>query len=74
MLLQLLVVIVEVAELVGQDVGVRTEIKGTLSKALLEANDVEAKSVFACDFIALREVVYLLVLIQSLILVGLAGA
>ena len=69
MLLQFLVVIVEVSKLVWQDVRVRAEVEGRLSKALLHAYNVEAESIFAGDLVALWEVVDLLVLVQPFILV-----
>ena len=74
MLLQLLVVVVEVTEFIGEDVGVGTEIKSILTEALLKPHNIEAKSVLPGDFVTLREVIELLVLIQTLILVALAGA
>ena len=74
MLLQLLIVVVEVTELVGQDVGIRAEIESGLSKALLQAHNIEAETVFSCDFVRLWEVIDLLVLIEAFILVAFAAA
>lgn len=51
MLLQLLVVIVKVTELVGQNVGVRHKVEGAFSVPLLHANNVETKSIFTRDFV-----------------------
>ena len=72
MLLQLLVVVVKVAELVRQNVGVRRKVVGLLSKAFLHANYIETEAIFAGDFVTLREMVNLLVLVETLILVTLA--
>ena len=68
-LLQLLIVVVEVAKLVRKDVGVRGEVEGALAKPLLHAHDVEAESILAGDLIRLREVVDFLVLVKTLVLV-----
>ena len=72
MLLELLIVVVEVSKLIRQDVSVRAEVKGTFAEALLEAHDIEAKTVLARDLVTLREVIDLLVLVQALVLVALA--
>jgi hypothetical protein len=50
-LLELLVVVVEVAELLGQDVSVRCQIKGRFTELLLHTNEVEAKTIFARNLI-----------------------
>ena len=68
-LLQLLVMIVEVAKFIRQDVGVWAEVEGRLAKSFLHADDVETESVFSGDFITLGEMVDLLILIQTFILV-----
>lgn len=73
-LLELLVVIVKVAKFIGKDVGVGCEIEGSLSKSFLESDNVEAEAVLPCDLVTLREVVDLLVLVETLVLVALAGA
>jgi hypothetical protein len=73
-LFQLLVVVVEVSELVGQDVGVWYEVEGGLAVALLHAHDVEAQPVFSGDFVALREVVDLLVLVEAFVLKAFASS
>lgn len=69
-LLELLVMIVEVTELVWQDIGVGGEIEGRLTVSLLHTDDVEAETVLAGDFVTLGEMVDLLVLVETLILVG----
>ena len=62
-LLQLLVVVIKVSELVGENVCVWHEVECTFAVALLHAHDVEAKAVFASDFVRLREMIDFLVLI-----------
>lgn len=74
MLLELLVVLVELTKLIRQDVGVRHEVEVLLSVALLHANHVEAEPILARDLMTLREVVDLLVLVESLVEVALAAA
>jgi hypothetical protein len=73
-LLELLVMIVEITELIRKNVSVRNKIKCALAVPFLHAHDVEAQSVFACDLMTLRELVNLLVLVQTLVLIGLARA
>ena len=73
MLLELLIVVVKVAKLIWQDVSVWAEVKCTLAEPFLQPHDVEAKAVLPRNFITLREVIDLLVLIESLILVALTG-
>ena len=73
MLLELLIVVVKVAKLIWQDVSVWAEVKGTLAEPFLQPHDIEAKTVLSRNFITLREVIDLLVLIESLILVALTG-
>ena len=72
MLLQLLIVFVEFAELVRQDVGVWNEVPLGLSIAFLHPDDVKAKTVLARNFMTLREVVDLLILIEAFVQVTLA--
>ena len=74
MLLQLLIMVVKVAELVWQDVGVRGEIEGRLAKPLLQAHNVEAKTILTGNLVRLGEMVQLLVLIETFILIALARA
>ncbi len=74
MLLQFLVMVIKVAKLVRQDVCVRAKVKGRFTEALLQSHNIEAKAIFAGDFVRLREMVNLLVLIKTLILVAFAGA
>jgi len=71
-LLQLLVVGVEVPEFIRQDVCIWHEIEVLLSIFFLHLDHVETKSIFPGNFIALRKVVNLLVLIQSFIQIRLA--
>jgi len=73
-LLKFLEVVVEVPELIRQDVGVWGEVKYGLSESFLETHNVEAEAILAGDLVTLREVVYLLVLIKTLVLETLAGA
>lgn len=70
-LLQLLVVVVEVTKLIGQDVSVRRKVKTALAESFLHSDDVEAESILASDLVTLREVVNLLVLIETLVLITL---
>ena len=72
MLLQLLVVVVEIAEFIRQDVGVWAEIESILAESLLKPYYIKAKTILAGDLITLREVIDLLVLIEALILIALA--
>lgn len=73
-LLELLVVVVEVSKLFGQDVGVRREIKGGLAVLLLHAHQVKAKAVLARNLERTRKAIDLLVLVEALIQVRLARA
>ena len=72
MLLKLLVVSVEVSKLVWQDVSVRYEVEACFAKLLLHPHHVVAQSILSCDFITLREMVDLLVLIQTFVDIGFA--
>lgn len=74
MLLEFLVVSVEIAKLVWKDVSVWHEIEILLAKLLLHADHIVTQSIFSSDFIALREMVDLLVLIEPFIEVALAAA
>lgn len=71
MLLKLLVVFIEFSKLIRQNVSVRHEIKVLFSIPLLHSNNVEAQAIFASDFMALREMVDLLILIKAFIEVAL---
>ena len=51
-LLQLLVVVVEVAEFFGQDVSVGSHVESRLPKLLLHAHDVVTQTILASDFVA----------------------
>jgi len=70
---QFLVVSVEFSELVRQDIGVRDEIEGRFSVFFLHSYSIAAKPIFPSDFMRLREMVDLLVFIQTLVNVLLAG-
>jgi hypothetical protein len=72
-LLQFLIVVVEVAEFVREDVCVRREVERTLAVSFLHAHHVEAKAVLASDFVTLRELVDLLVFVETFELVRLAS-
>ena len=74
MLFKLLVVVIEIAEFVRQNVSVWTEVKSILAEPLLKPDNIEAETVLARDLVALREVIDLLVLVEPLILVALARA
>ena len=63
MLFELLVVVIKVTELIGQDVGIWAKVKRVLTEPLLQTHNIKAKSVLSRDFIALREMIDLLVLI-----------
>jgi len=62
-LLQLLVVLVKLSEFVRQDVSVGHKVEVLLAVLLLHSNHVEAQSIFPRNFMRLREVVDLLVLV-----------
>jgi hypothetical protein len=66
--------VVKVTKLIWKDVGIRNEVKGCLPKLLLHAHEVEAETVLAGNLVALRKMVYLLVLVQALVLIGLTSA
>ena len=72
MLLQLLVVVVEIAKFIRQDVGVWAEIESILTESFLKPDYIKAKTILAGDLVTLREVIDLLVLIEALILIALA--
>jgi len=72
-LLQLLIMLVKLTELIWQDVGVRYKVKMLFAKSLLHSDNIKAKPVFPCNFVTLREVVDLLVLVQAFVQVALAA-
>ena len=72
MLLQLLVVVVKITKFVRQDVGVRAEIESILAESFLKPDYVKTKSILTSNLVTLRKVIYLLVLIETLILIALA--
>lgn len=51
-LLQLLVVVVEVAEFFGQDISVGSHVESRLPELLLHAHDVVTQTILASDFVA----------------------
>ena len=65
---------VEVVELLGQNVGIRNEVKLLPSEPFLHLYVVVAKTVLASDLITLGEVIDPLELIQALVQVALARA
>ena len=64
----------QLAVLVGQDVGVRHEVKRLSAELLLHLDVVEAQSVFPGDLVGVREVVESLELIEAFVEIGLAAA
>jgi hypothetical protein len=72
MLFEFLVVSVEITKLIRQNIRVRNKIKRRFTKLFLHANHIVAKAILASDFIALREVIDLLVLVKALVKVALA--
>lgn len=73
MLLKFLVMRVEIAELIRQDVGVRHEVKVLLAKAFLHPHYVVAKSILPGDLVTRWEMVDFLILVQAFIDVRLAA-
>ena len=73
MLLELLVVLVEFTEFIGKNIGIRDKVKVLLAVSFLHSNDVEAKSVLSGDFVTLREMIDLLVLVESFVKITLAA-
>jgi hypothetical protein len=71
-LLQFLVVSIEVSKFIGEDIGVREEVEVLLAELLLHPHHVDAQTVFAGNLITLREVINLLVFIESFIEIGFA--
>ena len=72
MLSQPLVMCMEIMKLVWQNVSVRDEVVLLPSEALLHLDIVVTQAVFACNLVALREVVDSLMLIEALIHVAFA--
>lgn len=73
MLLQLLVMLVKLTELIRQDIGIRYKVKVLFTKSLLHSDNVEAKPVFPCNFVTLREVIDLLVFVEPFVQVALTA-
>ena len=67
LLLFLLEVVVEVTELIRDDVRIRQEVKLLFSILLLHFVYIDSKFVLSCNLEALREMVYLLVLVEPLV-------
>ena len=65
---------VEVVELVWQDVSVGNEVELASAEPFLHFDVVEAETVLSGDLVALREVVYALELVKTLVEVALARA
>jgi len=74
MLLKFLVMLVEFTKLIGEDVSVWHKVKLRLSKPLLHPHNIKAKSIFTGDFMTLREMINLLILIEAFIQITLAAA
>ena len=66
-LFELLVMRVEVVEFIRKYIGIWDKIKLTSSKSLLHFYIIETKTVLSCDFIALREMINPLELVESFI-------
>lgn len=71
-LLQLLIVVIEITEFIWQDVGIWTKVKRILAESFLKAYNIEAQTILPGNLVALRKVIDLLILVESLILVTLA--
>ena len=71
-LLQLVVVGLELVELIRQHVGVGDKVELRAAELFLHLQVVVAQAVLASDFVTLREVIDLLILVETLILVALA--
>ena len=71
--LELLVVAQELSIFVGQDVGVRHEVKSIPTKLLLHLNVVEAQTIFPCDLVRVREMVESLEFVQTLVEISFAA-
>ena len=67
LLLFLLEVVVEVTELIRDDVRIRQEVKLLFTILLLHFVYIDSKFVLSCNLKALREMVYLLVLVEPLV-------
>jgi len=65
--------LIKLTEFIWQDVSIWNKVKMLFAKSFLHSDDVEAEPVFPCDFMALREVIDLLILVQAFIQVALAA-
>lgn len=63
---------IKISKLIRKNVCVRHKVEVLLAEPFLHSHDVIAESVFPCDFVALRKVVDLLILIESFVNVGFA--
>jgi hypothetical protein len=73
MLFKLLVMVVKVTELIGQNVSVRSKVKSLSTEFFLHSDDVKAHPVFTRNLVGLWEFVDLLKLVQAFILVRFAA-
>lgn len=64
---------VKFSELVWEDIGIRHKVKMLFAESFLHPYDVEAEAVLSSDLIALWEMIYLLILIESFIQITLAA-
>lgn len=73
-LFQLLVVVVKVSKLFRQNISVRSQIKSRFTELLLHPYYIKTHTIFACNFVRLRKLIYFLVFVQTFILVTLAAS
>ena len=73
MLLLLLIMLIKLSELIRQDVCIRNKIKMLFAIPFLHPDDVEAESILPGNFMTLREMVDLLILIQAFIQITLTA-
>jgi len=64
--------LVELTKLIRKNVSIWHKIKVLLAVSFLHSHDVEAKSILPSDFMTLREMIDLLVLVQPFVKVALA--
>lgn len=73
MLFKLLIVFVKFAKLIRKNVSVGYEVVVLFAISLLHPHNIETESVFASDFMTLREVIDLLVFVQPFVEIALAA-
>ena len=73
MLFELLVVFVKFSKLIWKNIGIWHKIEMLFAKSFLHPHNIKAEPVLSGDFIALREVINLLILIESFIQITLAA-